>query len=165
MTATYKSTYTKPSLNDLWHFEDKLGIEEQKTIEEEEGQYQGYISTKWLESITHEEIATRKLELKTIRPDLYSMLFESITESEDTLFNILKQHNKFPKFNPFTTTHTTIIEFDTWDNLIFSYEDLVAKNEPKTMLAKNKLTNYNVTQIEEFYLDDVKQEYVGKLST
>jgi hypothetical protein len=173
MSATYKKIYTKPSVSDVWAFESDImtidfltgnfnNIFAQKLNEE----FSGFIGFEVLETITLEELESRKAELEQIRPDLYDMLFELIWNdytdgTTGTAIELMKKHNIPPVFDAFSTTRTEIIEFDTWENSINAYETLTTQNKTYFDNLKDKLTEYNNTVVEEFYIDGVKQDYIG----
>jgi hypothetical protein len=166
MTALYKKIYTKSSLNDAWFFETNLN-NPSDPFENPESKFNGYISKSEIfePTVSIDELESRKSELNTIRPDLYNNLFE--TKIEDLDFNLdytinyLKKYNIPLPFNPFTTILTGVVEFDTWENLIFAYESLVTVEVANS--HKEILTKINNNLVEEFYLDGVKQSYVGKI--
>lgn len=175
MTATYKKIYTKPSVSDVWFFE--IGIQKSQTqfsnyikdvSESMTAENPGFINFKIEETITLEELESRKEELKEIRPDLYRLYFEiTIEDVTDSTFilaaDFAKKHNIPVLMNPFSNTHIEIFEFDTWENLITAYGVLVADNDTVREITNDEATRYNNTIIEEFYIDNVKQDYIGAL--
>lgn len=172
MSAQYKRIYSKPSLSDIWFFEKyvSLFVLDDNDFLTPEKEFSGYISSTVLETITLDELESRKDELNSIRPDLYNLLFEMIEEdytdlSSGTVAELMKKHNVTPKINPFDIVRTEIIEFDTWENLINAYETIISRDGSLVPSIKNDLTQFNNTLVEEFYISDVKQDYVGKLSS
>jgi hypothetical protein len=154
MTAIYKKIYTKSSLNDVWFFEPSLN-NLSDPLKNPESEFNGYISKSEIfePTISIDELESRKSELNTIRPDLDFNL--------DYTINYLKKYNIPLPFNPFTTTLTGVVEFDTWENLILAYESLVTVEVANS--HKEALTKINNNLVEEFYLDGVKQSYVGRI--
>jgi hypothetical protein len=166
MTAIYKKIYTKPSLNDVWFFEKNFYLFGEKP-EIIESKFDGFISKEEVATISVNELESRRLELKTIRPDLYTTLFETQIENLeydlDYVINHIKNNNILLPFDAFTTTLTEVIKFDTWENLIFAYETLVT--EEFVNIEKNELKEYNNVLVEEFYIDDVKQQYIRRIGS
>ena len=164
MTAIYKRIYTKSSLNDVWFFEKDLILFRDFPIEFIEREFSGFISKDQFETISFDELDTRKEELKSIRPDIYTSLFETQIEdlnlNLDYIINHMKKYNVLP-FDAFTTTLTEVITFDTWENLINAYESLAT--DELVNAKQEELEKYNNNLVEEFYLDDVKQNYIGRI--
>ncbi len=162
MTAIYKKIYTKPSLNDVWHVESDVYQSQtqfsnycQIASNMLASSTSGFVSFKTVEPITTEELESRKYELKEFRPDLYNLFFKNIVENyvdlSKPIFTVA--------INPFNNIHTEIYEYDTWENLIFAYETYVTKE--MVIVEGSYLKKCNNTLIEEFYLNDIKQNYIG----
>jgi hypothetical protein len=176
MGATYKKIYNKPTVTDVWFFEkdfSDISIFNDNVIDMMtkfySSEYTGFTNYELTETITFEELDLRKEELKTIRPDLYNLLYELDVDdpSDSTTVNLLeliKKHNMPPPWNPFLTVWSEVINFDTWENLINSYEEGILRFEEDRKESKNNLLKYNNTLIEEFYIDGVKQNYIGKMN-
>jgi hypothetical protein len=170
MSATYKQIYTKSSADDLWFFENQIMQQYsynstyiKNATEWITRHFPGFISIEIANSITVEELELRKNEL---RPDLYYFIFESIVEdptelSAITVIDYIKKYNTPIILNPYENTHIELIKFDTWENLIAAYTSRV--DSDFVIDIKHNLTEYNNTLVEEFYIDDVKQDYPGIL--
>jgi hypothetical protein len=167
MSATYKQIYTKPSANDLWFFENDIlhqYTSESNYVKNNNNRlterFTGFISHEVETSITVEELELRKNEL---RPDLYYYIFElTFNDSADlsiiTVIDFIKKYNIPIIINPYSTTHIETVKFDTWESLITAYSEIESSHFDNT---KHNLTEYNNTLVEEFYIDDVKQDYLG----
>jgi len=174
MSAVYKRIYTKSSLDKLWFFEQTIMPTQfnnyiQDTSENITKLNLGFINYRIAESITLEELIMREEELKEIRPDLHDIVFKSTSEdstdlSFTTTLDLIKKYNIPIPLNPFSNIYTEIFEFDNWENLITAYTELVVNDETFINNVKNSLVIYNNTLVEEFYIDDVKQDYVGEIN-
>jgi uncharacterized protein YnzC (UPF0291/DUF896 family) len=178
MGATYKKIYNKPAVTDIWFFEKDftdISIFNDNVIDTMtkfySSEYTGFVNYELTETITFEELDLRKEELKTIRPDLYNLLYEIevVDPSDSTTANLIeltKKHNMPPPWHPFLTVWTEVINFDTWENLINSYEEVIQGiTEGTRNELKENLLKFNNTLTEEFYIDGVKQNYIGKLTS
>jgi hypothetical protein len=177
MSATYKRIYTKPSLDKVWFFEQVVANSSnsfsnyiENVSEYITSRVSGLTNFKVLDTITIAELEARKNELQELRPDLYNLIFESTTEDAIdltiiTVIDLIKKYNIPIIMNPFSNTLTEIFEFDSWENLITAYETLVVNDETVIAAIKNDLVIYDNTIAEEFYIDGVKQDYVGKLTS
>ena len=63
-------------------------------------------------------------------------------------------------WNIFDTTYTIEHSANTWEELIAGYDS--ESSDAKVADVKAALTASNNTLVEEFYIDGVKQDYVGK---
>jgi hypothetical protein len=183
MSITYKWTVTKPSLENSFTIEMSL-IELyilhilQNVIPDLEGSLgypdtvlqifnkpPGYIGCRIGETISWEEISNR---INEVRVDLKDFLITPCYEfglTGQIPLDFFKNSGSISPFNPFATTYTLIMEFDSWDNFISAYNN----DEDIIQLFSNGNTpnglNWGLTYDEEVFENGVPREFVGKFNT
>jgi hypothetical protein len=166
MTAIIETIISRPSLNDVFFFEECYisnidwgwGINPPYTFTDYKGTMgAGFISTELDISITWEEIERRRSEL---RPDLIEMLkykrpLEPINDWSPLFYVGSKGE---PPFNPFSLTYTFRYHYETYDQLISEY-NLNLKN--LLLNFKSSIYQTNNTVVERCFVDGVEIEFKG----
>lgn len=161
MTAVYKIITTRPSLTDLFYFEpDTIGFG--CTLADMYADADGLIGpASYEEVITAQEVKDRKSELATIRPDLVEFLWPA--EDECLIDLVLDPSHPFyqgptdPLFNPFVTTYTVSLTFDSLANLEKYYKILAGRVSTEYMTTiYATIAQYGNTIKEKVFVDGVE---------
>jgi hypothetical protein len=172
MSVVYKFKITRPNTSAQFYIED--GPSDQLNFANDSStlaQYVGLnleestLSTpgkqsipKYEEVITWNEVLERKNDLRASD----KFLLEASWNDGDNGYTDISQ---YPLYNPFTLTNTQILVFDTLENLITTYNNILSNDKVTELVSKATAANNVIT--EEIFVDgnldtSVTLKFAGK---
>jgi len=161
MPVQYKSKSTRPSVQDKFWFEPIIDWDQRPwadAVQENLDNQPGLVAAAQEEKISREQLVARQNEL---REDLKFMAVDAMSfepEFHDLNMSGWPSWNTdmSPPFNPFVTTFTYLLTFDTWEHFVSWYNAGILSQKDYYAALINQ---YNNTFEEWFYVEGVETTF------